>query len=306
MLTNAMFCGFPLGAALGGFLAAWMIPAFGWRSVLLLGGVAPILLTLLIVLLLPESVRYLIAKGRARERIRAILARIDPHAAGQVSLVAPRVDDVPRSGIAVVFSSRYLLGSLMLWTAYFMGLAIFYGLINWLPLLLRESGMAPQRATLVSSLFPLGGVGAVCAGWLMDRFEGNRIVAIMYALTALSLYALGQAAGNVGLLILVVFLAGVTMNTAQSSLPALAAAFYPTEGRATGVAWMMGIGRFGGIFGSFLIAELSRRELSFATIFAVLAVPGLLAAVALALKLAAERTRASQTATRASRPEPAP
>ncbi|MFX6027543.1 MFS transporter, partial [Acinetobacter baumannii] len=29
MLTNAMFCGFPLGAALGGFLAAWMIPLWG-------------------------------------------------------------------------------------------------------------------------------------------------------------------------------------------------------------------------------------------------------------------------------------
>ncbi len=39
-LTNAMFCGFPLGAAFGGFLAAWMIPQFGWRSVLVLGGAA--------------------------------------------------------------------------------------------------------------------------------------------------------------------------------------------------------------------------------------------------------------------------
>jgi MFS family permease len=62
-LTNAMFCGFPLGAAFGGFLAAWMIPAFGWRSVLLLGGGAPLLLVLLLVLLLPESVRHMVAKA---------------------------------------------------------------------------------------------------------------------------------------------------------------------------------------------------------------------------------------------------
>ncbi|MGI4985307.1 MAG: MFS transporter, partial [Janthinobacterium lividum] len=33
-LLNLMFCGFPLGAAVGGFLAAWMIPHVGWRSVL--------------------------------------------------------------------------------------------------------------------------------------------------------------------------------------------------------------------------------------------------------------------------------
>jgi AAHS family 4-hydroxybenzoate transporter-like MFS transporter len=56
-LTNTMFCGFPLGAALGGFLAAWMIPQWGWRSVFLLGGVAPLVLTVLMLVILPESVR---------------------------------------------------------------------------------------------------------------------------------------------------------------------------------------------------------------------------------------------------------
>ena len=58
----------------------------------------------------------------------------------------------------------------------------------------------------------------------------------------------------------VVFIAGTIMNTAQSSMPALAAGFYPTSGRATGVAWMLGIGRFGGIAGSFLVAELAARD----------------------------------------------
>ena len=83
---------------------------------------------------------------------------------------------------------------------------------------------------------------------------------------------------------LLVFVAGVLMNTAQSSMPALAAAFYPTRGRATGVAWMLGIGRFGGIAGSFLVAELSRRNLSFGEIFAVVAIPGVIAVAALVVK----------------------
>src|SRR3954452_9483301 len=74
--TNAMFCGFPLGAAFGGFLAAWMIPHFGWRSVLILGGAAPLLLTLLLLLLLPESVRYMVAESYPAERIKAVLRRI--------------------------------------------------------------------------------------------------------------------------------------------------------------------------------------------------------------------------------------
>lgn len=80
-MTNAMFCGFPLGAAFGGFLAAWMIPQWGWRSVLELGGATPLLLTVLLLLLLPESVRYMVARRQPVERIRGVLSRISQSAA---------------------------------------------------------------------------------------------------------------------------------------------------------------------------------------------------------------------------------
>ena len=168
--------------------------------------------------------------------------------------------------------------------AYFMGLVIFYALINWMPVLFKDAGIDPKTGTLIAALFPLGGVGAVFFGWLMDRFNANRIIAAGYALTAVSIWAIGQAAGQVGGLVVVVFIAGTIMNTAQSSMPALAAAYYPTRGRATGVAWMLGIGRFGGIAGSFLVAELSARQLSFGDIFAVVAIPGIIATAALMLK----------------------
>jgi AAHS family 4-hydroxybenzoate transporter-like MFS transporter len=285
-LTNAMFCGFPLGAALGGFLAAWMIPQWGFRSVFALGGVTPLLLGVACAFLLPESVRYLIAKRESLTKIRAILERVSSSIAQAERFTA--TDSLPPAaasgGLSIVLSRQFVVGTVALWLAYFMGLVIFYALINWMPILLRDAGLPPQRATLISALFPLGGVGAVLAGWLMDRWNPNRVVAAAFALTALSVYAVGQCVASVGLLVPAVFLAGTVMNTAQSSLPSLAAAFYPTQGRATGVAWMMGIGRFGGIFGSFLVAELSRRQLAFGEIFTVVAVPGLLAMVALLIK----------------------
>ena len=118
----------------------------------------------------------------------------------------------------------------------------------------------------------------------MDRFNANLIIAFGYVLTAASIYMIGQVVGNDGLLVVMVFVAGTIMNTAQSSLPALAAAFYPTQGRATGVSWMLGIGRFGGIAGSFLVAELTARHMGFSQIFTVVAIPGLIAAAALLLK----------------------
>lgn len=287
MLTNAMFCGFPLGAAFGGFLAAWMIPHFGWRSVLHLGGLAPLVLAVLLLLLLPESVRYMVAKGYAADRIRKPLARIAGHAVQNVQrfvMTENKAAVEGKSGMGVVLSSQYRVGSVMLWIAYFMGLVIFYALMNWMPVLFKEGGLDPKTATLVAALFPLGGVGAVFFGWLMDRFNANRIIAIGYALTAVSIWWIGQEAGSLGWLVVSVFVAGTIMNTAQSSMPALAAAFYPTSGRATGVAWMLGIGRFGGIAGSFLVAELTARQLSFSQIFSVVAIPGLIATAALVIK----------------------
>ncbi|NMF95816.1 MFS transporter [Aromatoleum toluolicum] len=286
LITTAMFSGFPLGAALGGFLAAWMIPQFGWRSVLVLGGIAPIALVAVMLIWLPESVRYMVAKGVSTDRIRAVLGRISAAAAGARSFCLTETVAVAdgKSGLGVVLSRSRVVGSVMLWLAYFMGLVIFYALINWMPILFKEAGLDPKTATLISALFPLGGCAAVFVGWLMDRFNGNRIVAIAYALTAVSVYSIGQVVGNVGALVVVVFLAGTMMNAAQVSMPALAATFYPTQGRATGVAWMLGIGRFGGIAGSFLVAELARRKLGFSEVFMVVAIPGLLATTALILK----------------------
>jgi AAHS family 4-hydroxybenzoate transporter-like MFS transporter len=117
-----------------------------------------------------------------------------------------------------------------------------------------------------------------------DELDARAVQGSGYALTAASIWWIGQTAGHLGWLVVAVFLAGTIMNTAQSSMPALAAAFYPTRGRATGVAWMLGIGRFGGIAGSFLVAELSARHMGFSEIFAVVAIPGLIATAALVIK----------------------
>jgi AAHS family 4-hydroxybenzoate transporter-like MFS transporter len=231
-----------------------------------------------------------VAKAQPVERIRAALAQVSAAAANASSFVMTEHAShaaATKSGLGLVLSRQFVVGSVMLWLAYFMGLVVFYALVNWMPILLKDAGIDPGTATLISALFPLGGVGAVAFGVLMDRFNPNRIIAIGYALTAIAVFAIGLSVGHVALLVVVVFVAGILMNTAQSSMPALAAPFYPTQGRATGVAWMLGIGRFGGIAGSFLVAELTRRQFAFNEIFTVVAVAGIIAAVALVVKQAA-------------------
>jgi MFS transporter, AAHS family, 4-hydroxybenzoate transporter len=284
MITNAMFCAFPLGAACGGFLAAEMIPVWGWRSVLQLGGIAPLALTLVLITALPESIRLMVAKGFSLEKIKTILTRISPTASQAQSFSLAESALAQKNGAVLVLSPKFAFGTFMLWLTYFMGLVIFYALINWMPVLLEAAKIEPKNAKLISALFPLGGVGAILSGWLMDRYNANWIVTITYALTAVLIFAIGQSVGSLGFLMLAVFGAGIVMNTAQCSMPSLAASFYPTQGRATGVAWMLAFGRFGAIASTFLVAELVRRDVGFANIFVFIAIPGAIAAIAITLK----------------------
>ena len=155
---------------------------------LILGGVAPLVLA-------AADVRAAAGIGAlhggqavSRRSVSARrCARISGDGGGRDLLRDDRdgaADPEASSGIGVVLSRPYIVGSVMLWLAYFMGLVIFYALINWMPILFKDAGIDPSTATLIAALFPLGGVGAVFFGWLMDRFNANRIIAVGYALTA--------------------------------------------------------------------------------------------------------------------------
>ncbi len=276
LLVNLMFVGFPMGSSLGG-LSAWMIPHYGWQSVLVLGGVMPLLLAVALIFLLPESVRYLVVKQHPAQRIAAILRRIAPLPKAVEFVLREAGQVKERSAIGVIFSPRYAVGTVMLCLTYFMGLLIFYLLTSWLPLLIRETGASMSQASIITALFPLGGgIGVLILGALMDKINPNKVVAVGWLLTGVFVCLVGFSTSSLALMGVMVFIAGSIMNSTQSIDAALAAGFYPTQGRTTGVAWMLGIGRFGGILGAFSGAFLMQAQLSFETIFTLLAIPAFL------------------------------
>lgn len=277
-LVNTMFCGFPVGAASGGFLAAWIIPEFGWQSVLFLGGIVPIILAIFLMLFVPESARYSINKGLSQEKIKATLSRISATAKDYTSFYLSEnntaVSTNKSEGIRVILSKHYAIGSVMLWLTYFMGLVIFYGVSNWMPTLFTTAHISGSLAAIVTGLFALGGLGAIANGWLMDRYNPSLLIATFFGLTFITVGAIGYSIDmGTAALVFITIVAGIVMNTAQSSLPSFAASFYPTAGRSTGVSWMLGIGRFGGIAGSYLVAELIKKNMDLQQIFLVLAIP---------------------------------
>ena len=163
-----------------------------------------------------------------------------------------------------------------------MGLLVIYLTMGWLPTLLRDGGLSIERAATITGLFQIGGaVGAIVVGWIMDRHNPNRVIAIAYALGGLCIVSLGALSLESSLLVVGVAAAGFCMSGAQTGLNAFAPGYYPTEFRATGVSWMLGIGRFGAIFGSLIGGAVLSLGLGLPLLFTLLGLPAFAAALAI-------------------------
>ena len=283
-LITLMFMGFGLGSAMGGFVSAWLIPHFGWHSVLLLGGVLPLLLLPVLYVLLPESVDLMINRRFPRERIMVVLKRMGGEFADTVQFVvsAPVARESAGRKVSHLFTQDYRWRTLSLWGTYFSGLLVIYLLTGWMPTLIKDAGVSLERAAIITAMFQFGGLaGILLVGFAMDRFNPKVAIAVAYVGGALCIFALGFVEIGASALGVLVFAAGFCMNGAQTGLNAFAPGQYPTDFRATGVSWMLGIGRFGGIFGSLMGGALLSLELPMNVIFAVLGVPALVAALAI-------------------------
>jgi len=285
-LSTLMFCGFSLGSALSAFVASLLIPAFGWRSLLLLGGLLPTALALVLMIVLPESVRFLVCSNASVRRIAAILRRISrDHNFDDVTFVVPELNSATQeSSIRSLFLHGNAFGTIQLWITYFMGLLIAYLLTGWLPMLMREAGVPLAQAAIVTGMFMFGSTfGTIFMGWLMDKLNRYAVVAVSYATAGLCIIAIGMHAQDVSLLRILVFAAGLAMG-ANLSMVVLSAQFYQTQYRATGVSWMLGIGRFGGILGASMGGILMSMDWGFQSIISSLAIPATIAAVSIGVK----------------------
>jgi MFS transporter, AAHS family, 4-hydroxybenzoate transporter len=280
-MVMIMFCGFSVGAALGGLLAAALIPHFGWRSVFVVGGVAPLLLVPILALRLPESVRFLALTGSANARVAQLLGFINPKAvfalATQFVVNEPRLAGIP---MLHLFRAGRTPVTLLLWVVFFMSLLDLYFLSNWLPTVLNDLGASVSAAAAIGSMLQVGGVvGAFALGSIIDRFS-FRALALVYFIAVFAVGAIGQLGHSIVFVTMAIFVAGFCIVGGQIAANALAATFYPTAVRATGVGWALGIGRVGSIVGPLVGGMLMTMKWSVASVFIAAAIAALCAALA--------------------------
>jgi AAHS family benzoate transporter-like MFS transporter len=292
-LVAVMFSGYSLGGMLAAGVGIYMLPRFGWESMFFAAAV-PLLLLPLILWKLPESVGFLVRQGR-HEPARAVLAKVEP------GLRIDAVDQLHMSdskgqGVAVfeLFRDGRALRTLCLWLAFFCCLLMVYALSSWLPKLMASAGYSLGSSLSFLLALNFGGMaGAIVGGWLGDRFNLGKVMVGFFIAAAVSISLLGFNSPT-PLLYGLIFIAGATTIGTQILLYAGAAQFYGLSIRSTGLGWASGIGRNGAIVGPLLGGALMAINLPLQLNFIAFAVPGAIAALAMAVfTLSGQRRQAA-------------
>ena len=285
IVVSVLFVGMPLGGVLGGMTSQLLIHNWGWRAVFYIGGVLPFGLALLLILVLPESVRFLSVSGADQQRISRIMNRVSPQVAGSGATFTSAPEQEHR-GLPVkhLFTEGRAAGTLLLWIPFFMNLLILYFVVSWMPALLRQAGMSVAAGITATTLFSVGGIiGCLLQGPLINKAGASALLFTEFGLCAVLIAALSFVGASFPLVVSIAFLLGFCVVGGQGGINALAAGFYPTSIRSTGVGWALGIGRIGSIVGPMLAGLMLSAGWKPHQVFLAGAIPALCAAIAVLL-----------------------
>lgn len=278
-LIVLMFMGITLGTSTPGFVAAWLVPDYGWQIIFLIGGLAPLLIALCLQFVLPESVKYLATRtDRQPQLLKTIrIMRPDLKISDDAIFVNPvematgitsSTRDLFKGGLAIITPLLWVCFSTALMANYFMN--------SWLPLVLGDLGMSEVDAALTTSWYHLGGaLGGLAVSFLLDRY-GFMIIAVLFALSVPAIAMVGAEGLSQSSLVFFVSFAGFAIVGAQFGNNAAAGLLYPTNCRSKGVGIALSIARFGAIVGPLAGAVMISMGLAWKTIFLVSSMPMLI------------------------------
>jgi AAHS family 4-hydroxybenzoate transporter-like MFS transporter len=291
-LVALLACGISLGSAASGLIAPVILEWGGWRALFITGGCVA-LLAWVPLFALPESLRFLTARGRDPEQVGHLLERLNPthkYVPGNTYTLPEKATG--KLSVSQLLTPRLAPATLLLWLVFFLNLGLLYLMSTWLSTLLNESGLPLSQALRIAAMFQIGGVcGGFVLAWLMQRWGPFLVLAVSYTLTAGALGILGTHITHPAFLVILILVTGNGINGGQVALNAVSATLYPTAARATGVGWALGVGRFGAIVGPLAAGTLMAAGFDVAHLFWLAIVPTLVCAGAvMLLRLAVNRS----------------
>jgi AAHS family 4-hydroxybenzoate transporter-like MFS transporter len=283
-LISVMYVSIALGALIAGFTAPALIEAFGWRSIFLVGGILPLVVSLLLLAWIPESIRLLVAERPNDPRIARLLQRFLPGVDAATLYVRPQ-DRVEKQNVLALFAPQFFSRTVLLWCVFALNLFVLFVLISWLPTVLSDAGWTRPQALRGAVTIQAGGiVGGLIIARLVDQGRARAGMLGAYALAAAAFALFLVVPGTVPNWTLLLLVVGSGISGTQAALTALSAIFYPPSLRATGAGWASMSGRAGAVLaplaGGFV---LTRFALEPDQQLALLIVPVLLCGVCMLL-----------------------
>ncbi|QBR03685.1 MFS transporter [Paraburkholderia pallida] len=282
IMVTVMLSFYSVGGVIAALTGKVITPAFGWRANFLVAGL-PLLVLPALYFWLPESISYLIARGRYTEA-DPILKRYAPEFRGSSSSLATSSaeaqEDPARSRTVELFARGNILDTLLLWIAFGMCMLMVYGLNTWLPKLMAANGYSLGSSLTFLTVLNVGAIfGGLFSGWLADRYGGKPTLILFFVIAAISIFLLGYRQTTV-VLNLLLMCAGATTVGTLCVVHSFAAQLYPSAIRSTGIGWAAAVGRLGAIAGPALGGYLLSQKFSIGFNFMVFAIPGAVAAIA--------------------------
>lgn len=282
-LVALMFSGYAIGGMSSALLGTWLVGDHGWKIMFYIAGI-PCLFLPVLWKYLPESLMFLTQKQQ-NSQVAHIVHKIAPEqkATAHTQFVLPEVSVADQAPLKALFQQGRSLSTLMFWIAFFMCLLMVYALGSWLPKLMIQAGYSLGASMIFLFALNIGGmVGAIGGGILADRLHIKKVLTSLFIVGALALILLGFNSPQLVLYSLIA-LAGAATIGSQILLYTFVAQFYPANVRSTGMGWASGIGRIGAIVGPVLTGALLTFELPHQMNFLLIAIPGVIAAIAIYL-----------------------
>lgn len=285
--------GYPVGAIIGGSIAAVLLKSHGWPIVFQFGSIVTLLFIPLVFWRAPESIAFLLQKrGQAAlEPINTILARMGHQRVDALSDVPAKPRAVP---MGELFGAEFRARTLLMSVAYFAHITTFYFILKWVPKIVVDMGFAPAAAAGVLVWANVGGaIGSLALGLLTTRLSLTRLAVTVMALSVVMVILFGQVGASLAQLSLAAAVAGFFTNAGMVALYALLAREFPVRVRASATGFTVGLGRGGSALAPALAGLLFAAGYALPTVAAAMAMGSLIAVGAVLLLRSEARVEAA-------------
>lgn len=291
--VSIMAIGYPVGAVVGGIIAAQLLQGNDWRSVFYFGGAVTAAFIPLVYFFVPESVHWLTLKQpkNALERVNAALRRM-----GHATVAAlPTISmETRKRSSGDVFSPALIATTIIVTIAYFFHITTFYFMLKWVPKIVADMGFAASSAAGVLVWANVGGaLGGAVLGLLTQKAGLKAMTIGVFVLSTVAVVIFGQTPADLSKLSFICATAGFFLNAGIVGMYAIFAQAYPTHARAFGTGFAIGVGRGGSVLAPIIAGFLFTGGFGLPAVAFIMGLGSLIAAaVLLLLKLNPEQPAA--------------